>query len=182
MSVLSGVLWLTLGPDSPNQDQQPNPRTETQQGKYRFELVRREEGSRNCQSISTSKIAEYFAQHSCAHFTRALYTTTLPGGEQVLTSVVTAKMGGSGVAAQLEQLTTRNATGNIQDLVSAGRSVPDDFPGLSHDYGYASQQQGQLVVIGESAYFERPDHEDARLKKVTVDALRLGWPQDKAPD
>ncbi|RCW39766.1 hypothetical protein DFQ14_11427 [Halopolyspora algeriensis] len=180
VSVVSGLLWLVIKPDASSNGVSEN-RDQASKGVYAFEQYSREEGP-HCQEFSTDEIAEYFSEHPCGHLTRALYTTALPNGERVLTSVVTALMPNEASAAQLEKLTTRNGTGNIEDLVSAGRPMPDDFPELDGDRGYASQQQGRLVVIGESAYFANPDHDDARLKKVTTDALRLGWPQDKAPE
>lgn len=182
ISVVSGLLWLLIDPgggdkvadDKSSPDQPP-------QGRYEFITKKWEQGDGNCGDVSTEKIAEFFEQHPCQHLTRALYITTLNNGERVLTSVVTAKMPTAASASQLEKLTTRNGTGNIEDLVSAGRPVPDDYPDLDGDLGYASQQQGRLVVIGESAYFRNPNRDDARLKGVTVDALRLGHAQDQRP-
>ncbi|MDR7300650.1 hypothetical protein [Haloactinomyces albus] len=181
VSVVSGLLWLLIKPDTSGTDAPQAGGNSSQKGLYRFDQHSREEMP-GCRQFSTDEIADYFSEHPCEHLTRALYTTTLPGGERVLTSVVTARMPNAPSAKELEKLTTRSGTGNIEDLVSAGRPVPDNFPDLNGDLGYASQQQGRLVVIGESAYFANPNRDDARLKKVTTDALRLGWPQDKAPE
>lgn len=180
VSVTSGLLWLAVKPQPSEPQSERTNVAEQPKGLYRFDPQIREE-IQSCRNFSTGRIAEYFAQNPCEHLTRALYTTTLDNGERVLTSVVTALMPSKASAAQLEKLTTRSGTGNIEDLVSAGRTVPDDYPELDGDYGYASQQQGALVVIGESSYFTASGRDDARLKKVTADALRLGWPQDKGP-
>ncbi len=183
ISVVSGLLWLLVVPDGgddPVAGGGPDP-AQPPGGKYRFRTLTWTQGTGNCGDVSTGRIAEYFEGHPCRHLTRALYTTTLADGARVLTSVVTAKMPTTQSASRLEELTTRSGTGNIEDLVSSGRPVPDGFPDLDGDLGYASQQQGRLVVIGESAYFRSPDRDDTRLQGVTKDALRLGRAQDQRP-
>lgn len=184
ISVVSGLLWLLIQPgDGGGQVAEDDTKKQgPPKGRYEFVVRQWEQQAQgNCGEVSTEKIADYFDKHQCQHLTRALYTTRLPDGQRVLTSVVTAKMQTKTSANQLERLTTKSGTGNIEDLVSAGRPVPDDFPDLDHDFGYASEQQGRLVVIGESAYFGDPDRDDSRLKGVTTDALRLAHAQDQRP-
>nr|WP_207630755.1 MULTISPECIES: hypothetical protein [unclassified Actinopolyspora] len=181
VAVLSGVLWLMVKPSETRSTsespatQQAGPSTE-----YDFEKYVADEPA-NCADNSTAKIAEFFAGTACSHITRALYTTRLHNGERVLTSVVTVLMPDAASAAKLEKLATQNATGNIEDLVTAGSQVPEGYPDLSHDYGYASTHEGRLVVIGESSYFHRSGRDDGRLKHVTSDALKLGARQDREP-
>lgn len=173
---MSGLIWFWLAPEPEPEAQNSTPPV-ADQGRYTFDQYLRVETA-SCGEFSTSRIARYFETHPCEHLTRALYTTMLPNGEKVLTSVVTARMPDAATAAELNALTTRDGTGNIQDLVSSDLDVPDEFPNLNKDLGYHSEQQDRLVVIGESSYFSSPDTEDARLTGVTKDALRLGWPQD----
>lgn len=181
VSVFSGVLWLMVKPsDTQSASEDPATRQEGPNTEYDFEKYVADEPA-NCVDHSTMKIAEYFERTSCSHLTRALYTTRLSNGERVLTSVVTVLMPDASSAVELERLATRNATGNIEDLVSAGSRVPEGYPELSHDYGYDSTQQGRLVVIGESSYFHRSGRDDGRLKHVTSDALQLGPRQDREP-
>lgn len=178
VAVVSGLLWLLIKPSDPAEQagESPVPVPQTQN---RFNLELREEGQQGCVNVSTGKIKEFFNENSCEHLTRALYTTTLPDGQRVLTSVVTIRIADPATAAQLNELVTQDGTGNVMDLVSAGRDLPDEFPGLSSDVGYYSEQQDRLVVVGESGYFSQADdYEDQRLTEVTRDALRLGWPQD----
>ncbi|MBB5071283.1 hypothetical protein BJ969_004371 [Saccharopolyspora gloriosae] len=179
VAVVSGLLWLLIKPSSDPAEEAGEAPVPVPQTQNRFNLELREEGQQGCAKVSTGKIAEFFNDNSCEHLTRALYTATLPDGQRVLTSVVTIRMADAATAAQLNELVTQDGTGNVMDLVSAGRDLPDEFPGLSSDVGYYSEQQARLVVVGESGYFSQPDdYEDQRLTEVTRDALRLGWPQD----
>ncbi len=182
VSVVSGLLWLAVKPSPPSP---PSPAAESSgtdepDTEYEFDRYMLDEPS-SCAKHSTMKVAEFFASNPCSHATRALYTTRLPNGERVLTSVVTVLMPDQSSATELEELVTRNNTGNIRDLVSAGHEVPEDYPDLTHDYGYASEQRDRLVVIGESSYFHRSDRDDGRLKHVTTEALLLGPDQDRDP-
>ncbi|MEU6130026.1 hypothetical protein ABZ805_12730 [Saccharopolyspora sp. NPDC047091] len=178
VAVVSGLLWLLIKPSS-GDDQAADPPAPAPQTQNPFHLELREEGQQGCANVSTGRIKAFFNEHSCEHLTRALYTTDLPDGQRVLTSVVTVRLADAASAAQLNQLVTQDNTGNVMDLVSAGRDLPDDFPGLSSDVGYHSEQQDRLVVVGESGYFGKPDNfEDQQLTDVTKDAVRLGWPQD----
>lgn len=181
VSVLSGVLWLVVKPsDTQSASEDPATRQEGPNTEYDFEKYAGDEPA-NCADHSTMKIADFFEDTACSHITRALYTTQLPNGERVLTSVVTVLMPDASSAAELEKLATRNATGNIEDLVTAGSRVPEGYPELTHDYGYASTHRERLVVIGESSYFHRSGRDDGRLKHVTSDALQLGAKQDREP-
>ncbi|WP_344678828.1 hypothetical protein [Saccharopolyspora taberi] len=177
IAVVSGLLWTALRPDAPEPvAQDPGPVT-----KYQFTPVKKEEAFQGCKNVSNAKIAQFFAAKECDHLTRALYTTTLPGGERVLTSVVTVLMPDVQSATELNELTTKNNTGNIKDLVDDGHQGKPRYPALDDD-GYASQRQERLVVIGDSAYFDKPTSaNDPVLREVTKDALKLGKPQDQAP-
>ncbi|SDP45809.1 hypothetical protein SAMN04487905_104196 [Actinopolyspora xinjiangensis] len=182
ISVVSGLLWLVFQPSAPPdttgaEDGQGPQRPRTA---YEFTEYLSDEPT-NCADHSTGKIARFFGETPCEHLTRALYTTQLNNGEKVLTSVVTVLMPDAESAESLERMATRNATGNIEDLVTAGKEVPERYPTLSHDYGYDSTHQGRLVVIGESSYFGRSDSDDGRLKNVTTEALKLGRGQDEQP-
>jgi hypothetical protein len=177
ISLVSGLIWHAIlhSSDKPTTAQPPaQPRTQ-----YQFAPVGSSDGGQNCKQVSTGKIAAFFAQHPCDHLTRALYSTTLPGGQQVLTSVVTVRMPDAASAGALNALDTKDDTGNIQPLPNPPGS---NLPKLNYNYTYASQQQNQLVVIAESLYFGKSTSpEDPTLLSVTRDALQLGWPQDSAP-
>ncbi len=175
ISVLSGVLWLMLKPADKEDAAPPDlPR-------YTFTPIRREEAFQGCQNVSTDSIKGFFAKQECEHLTRALYRTKLPDGTEVLTSLVTVLMPNAASAQQLNDLTTRDGTGNIRDLVDDERDGTENMPRLDDD-AYASGGQDRLVVIGDSAYINKSTPKsDPALLDVTREALKLGWPQDQTP-
>lgn len=176
ISVVSGLLWLAIKPapeEPPEEPGQP-------ELKYTFNQVMRVEGGvQGCQRLSSDKIAEYFEEHECEHLSRALYSTLTPTGERVLTSVITVLMPDEQSAQQLNQLATQDNTGNVRDLVDDNNLGTEGLPRLN-DKAYASDQQGRLVVIGDSAYYDKKTPEkDPQLVDITKEALKLGWPQER---
>ncbi|WP_229679841.1 hypothetical protein [Saccharopolyspora thermophila] len=177
ISVLSGLIWLWLKPADDEADAPPP----APPMRYDFTPIRREEGFQGCQQVSTNRIREYFRNQECEHLTRALYSTRLPNGDRVLTSVITVLMPDAASAQRLNELTTKDGTGNIRDLVDDGRDGTKGMPKLDDD-AYASGRQDRLVVIGDSAYFDKSTpNKDPALLDVTNEALKLGWPQDRSP-
>lgn len=176
ISVLSGLIWLMLKPDS---DEEAAPPPDLP--RYQFTPIHREEAFQGCQNVSTAKIKSFFQKQECTHLTRALYSTTLPDGTRVLTSLVTVLMPDATTAQQLNDLTTKDGTGNIRDLVDDGRDGTKGMPALDDD-AYASDRQDRLVVIGDSAYYDKnTPKKDPALLDVTREALKLGWPQEQTP-
>ncbi|TWG08864.1 hypothetical protein [Saccharopolyspora dendranthemae] len=174
VAVVSGLIWSAIKPDDEQAASTP-PKL-----RYDFTLVRKEEAFQGCKSVSNDDIQSYFGKQECDHLTRALYTTTLPDGRRVLTSVITVLMPTPQFASKLNELTTKDGTGNIRDLVDDERDGTKDMPDLD-DAAYASARQDRLVVIGDSAYFGKSSKKDPTLSDVTNEALKLGWPQDQAP-
>ncbi|WP_246868797.1 hypothetical protein [Saccharopolyspora sp. ASAGF58] len=177
ISVLSGLIWLMLKPDSGEEAAPPPPDLP----RYQFTPIHREEAFQGCQNVSTAKIKSFFQKQECTHLTRALYSTTLPDGTRVLTSLVTVLMPDAATAQQLNDLTTKDGTGNIRDLVDDGRDGTKGMPALEDD-AYASDRQFRLVVIGDSAYYDKnTPKKDPALLDVTREVLKLGWPQEQTP-
>ncbi|MEY8043636.1 hypothetical protein AB8O55_29875 [Saccharopolyspora cebuensis] len=180
ISVVSGLIWLAFQPAGPSDEEQqaaPPPQPE-----YRHEKILSEDGFQGCELVSTDQIAEFFRDNECNHLTRALYRSYLPSGEPVLTSVITVRMPDIAQARRLNEVITRDGTGNVRDLVDDERAGTEDMPSLN-DRGYWSEQQGELVVIGDSAYFDKPTKKgDEKLIDVTREMLKLGWPQDGQPN
>lgn len=176
VAVVSGLLWLAMKPSSTEPPEAAAPQT-----KYDFRLLQQVEGLQGCADVSVGKIKKFLKQHPCQHLTRGLYMTTLPDGHQVLSSVTTVLMPDVASAQQLNALTTKDQTGNIKDLVDEGSIGTEKYPRLN-DHGYASAVQGNLIAIGDSAYFDNSAKgDDERLRDVTGDVLKKAWPQDKGP-
>lgn len=172
VAIVSGAIWLAIKPSEPAPVQPPPLR-------YHFTLSNREEAVHGCKQVSSGEIRSFFAKQECDHLTRALYTTTLPDGSRVLTTVTTVLMPDSASAARLNELTTKDNTGNVRDLVEDKRAGTENMPALN-DAAYASGRQDRLVVIGDSAYFDKKTQkQDPALTDVTNEALKLGWPQDQ---
>lgn len=176
VAVVSGALWLAVKPGDQHDDaQNQGPATKNQ-----FASVMTVNGDQGCAGVSEGKIKKFFAKHPCQHLTRALYTTNLPNGQKVLTSVNTVLMSDPNTAAQLNATATSDNTGNIKDLVDEHAPGTEHYPKLD-DSGYASQPQGAMVSIGDSAYFgKNAGEKDSQLAEVTKDALNLAWKQNQA--
>jgi hypothetical protein len=176
ISVVSGLIWHVILHSSDKQVASPPPTGPHTQ--HPFTTIGSSDGGQSCKQVSTGKVAVFFAQHPCAHLTRALYSTTVPEG-QVLTSLVTVRMPDAASAAALNTLDTQTNTGDIKPLPNP---PGPNLPTFNYPYTYASQQQNELVVIAESVYFSRPTStQDKTLLSVTGDALQLGWPQESTP-
>lgn len=177
VSVASGALWLAVKPGGGQDEGAQNPAPTT---KHQFASVMTVNGDQGCAQVSEGKIKKFFTKHPCQHLTRALYTTQLPNGQKVLTSVNTVLMADPNAAAQLNATATGDNTGNIKDLVDQRAPGTDHYPKLS-DNGYASQPQGAMVAIGDSAYFgQKTSDKDPQLAEITKDALNLAWKQNQA--
>lgn len=176
VSVASGAVWLAVKSGGGQDESQQNPGPTT---KHQFSSVMTVNGAQGCAQVSEGKIKKFFAKHPCQHLTRALYTTQLPNGQKVLTSVNTVLMADPNVAAQLNATATGDDTGNIKDLVDQRAPGTEHYPKLS-DNGYASQPQGAMVAIGDSAYFgQKTSDKDPQLAEITKDALNLAWKQNQ---
>lgn len=178
VSLVSGLVWLAVGPGGSDDDEAAPPPSDSGPA-YDFNMLQKEGWLPGCAQVSTDQIQEFFEDQECVHRTRALYTSTLDNGDRVVTSVVTVLMADEQQASELDALLTRDGTGNIDDLVDEDLAAPEDLPGLDDD-AYGSDQQGELVVIGDSAYLDRDTpNKDPRLLDATREALKLGWPQDR---
>src|SRR5699024_5321735 len=177
VALVSGIAWWAFGPGgSSAEDEKPPPPSGPD---HEFNLLQKEGWLPGCAQVATDKIEDFFQDQECVHRTRALYTTTLDNGDRVVTTVTTVLMPDKAKAGELDGLLSEEATGNINDLVDQGMATEEDLPELN-DKAYDSEQQGELVVIGDSAYLDRDTPEnDPRLLRVTSDALQLGWPQDR---
>lgn len=123
----------------------------------------------DCAAHSYGRVQEFLATHACRSVQRALYLGADPGGP-VVVAVATVEMASESEAAELQELTDTNGTGNISDLLREGVTF-DGAPARLSDASYASQRRGPMLVIVEAA----PASGAARpLDSLAEAALELG--------
>ena len=176
VAVVSGFVWWVLQPSDPVD--QPVAKPQKTAGEYEFttvpELPEPVKDS-DCAAHATSQTQAFFKTTPCVQLTRAFYTAKLPNGSTVYSSVSVVKMKTADEARQLRELTQKDGTGNVKDLVlDKAISVPP-LTTLANG-GYASEQRDQLVVIVESDSPTRAADalaHNKEMKKVSADAIRL---------
>lgn len=175
VAVLSGLIWLTV--HGGQRGGTPSGQTPTAaQGAFQFAPVRENANDSSCAEHSTGQVRAFFGGTPCAELVRSLYTTTAPpDGGKVLVSVSVVQMPDAETAAKLKNLVDANGTGNVRDLVADGVVQVDGGPpkGVAGG-GYASNLRGNQVTIVESTFFPGHAADDALLKRISTDALRLG--------
>jgi hypothetical protein len=176
VAVVSGLVWWVLQPSDPVD--QPVAQPQKTAGEFEFspvpELPEPVKDS-DCAAHATSQTQAFFKTTPCVQLTRAFYTAKLPDGRTVYSSVSVVKMKTAAEAKSLRELTQKDGTGNVKDLVlDKAVSVPP-LTTLANG-GYASEQRDQEVVIVESDSPTRgtdaPAH-NKEMKKVSADAIRL---------
>jgi hypothetical protein len=118
-----------------------------------------------CAGHAYGDTAAFFGTTDCTALSRALYSTELEG-EPVVVSVARVQMPDNGIARELQALTDRNGSGNVNDLLREGvryTGSPAELSGAE----YASAVSGATVTIVESAWVE----EDAEGSSADVDAV-----------
>jgi hypothetical protein len=88
-------------------------------------------------------------------------------------------------AAALRDLTDKDGTGNISDVVRDGLVKIEGLKGLSSHDGYAARQSGRDVIVVESDFAPKDKSSDEKadediLDKASTDALRLGADLDSS--
>ncbi|MDX8145297.1 hypothetical protein SK854_24510 [Lentzea sp. BCCO 10_0061] len=176
VAVVSGFVWWVLQPSDPIDRQVAQPQKTA--GEFEFttvpELPEPVKDS-DCAAHATSQTQAFFKTTPCLQLTRAFYTAKLPSGSTVYSSVSVVKMKTADEARQLRELTQKDGTGNVKDLVlDKAISVPP-LTTLANG-GYASEQRDQLVVIVESDSPTRGADalaHNKEMKRVSADAIRL---------
>ena len=177
VAVVSGMLWWLIQqgnrPDSPD-----NTAVGAQQPQGKFQFTKNDPAAApildsNCEEHSYLKVKKFFADTKCTGLTRQLYTATVDG-KKTYTSVSVVRMADAQAAQELKKLTEETGTGNVSDLVREGKPKVAGLKSLSEG-GFAATIQGSDVIIVESDYEGGSKNTDeAKLKEVSADALRLG--------
>ncbi len=105
-----------------------------------------------CVGHSYGETADFFATTDCTGVSRALYSARIDGGP-IVVSVSRVRMADPAAARQLQELTDRNGSGNISDLLREGvryTGSPDELSGAE----YASALNGSTVTIVESDWVD----------------------------
>jgi hypothetical protein len=177
VAVVSGMLWWLIqqGRTAPAPDPDA---TGTQQPAGKFTFARHPEIPKpvrdsNCVEHSYRQVQTFFKGKNCTALIRELYTTTA-SGKKVYTSVSVVEMATPQDAATLKDLTEKEGTGNVSDLVRENKVKVSGLTNLSSG-GFAAKVQDAHVVIVESDFEGggKPTDEEV-LDEISNDALRLG--------
>jgi len=183
IATVSGLIWFYIQNDeSPEKEPGYSQAVEQSEGEFQFDPHREVTepiADKDCAAHAYGRIQEFLAEHDCVRLIRGLYTTTVPDGRTVYTSVSVVRMADEGTAAELRDLTDNDGTGNVNDLVREKVVTIEGLATLSGGGGYASKQQGKDVVIVESDFDPaKPgpggEADEQLLERVCKDAIRLG--------
>lgn len=176
VAVVSGFVWWVLQPSDPVD--QPVAQPQKTAGEFEFTTVPQlpePVKDSDCAAHASGQTSTFFKTTPCLQLTRAFYTAKLPDGRTVYSSVSVVKMRTADEAKALRELTQKDGTGNVKDLVlDKAISVPP-LTTLANG-GYASEQRDQQVVIVESdSPVKSADAlaHNKEMKKVSADAIRL---------
>ncbi|MGY1833103.1 hypothetical protein ACI8AA_22030 [Geodermatophilus sp. SYSU D01180] len=131
-----------------------------------------------CVGNSYGDVADSFERTDCTGLARALWSTDVDG-RAVVVSVATVDTGDPVAARDLRDLTDRNGSGNVSDLLREGVTYPGAPAGLS-GAEYASAVQGPVVTIVETAWSGPGAGGTADLDLVAGTGLSLPMPDPSA--
>lgn len=184
IAVVSGLVWFYINNDSSSTPSGNGGETTPQQpaGAYEFtkyDKMPKPDRVENCAEHAYGKqVPPFLASTPCDHLTRQLYVTK-DEGRTIYTSVSVITMKTEANAAALRDLTDKDGTGNISDVVRDGLVKIEGLGKLSAHDGYAARQSGRDVIVVESDFAPKDKSSDKKadedvLDKVSTDALRLG--------
>ncbi|OKI14747.1 hypothetical protein A6A25_14920 [Saccharothrix sp. CB00851] len=177
VAVVSGLVWLVVMPKNNTPTGTPAT-TSTPAGEFAFTAspdVPEPLKDSDCASHAYGQTKTFLTNTPCQQLTRGLYTTTTPDGLRVYTSVSIVRMKTAEDAAKLKDLTTRDGTGNVNDLVKDGAVRVPSLTTLANG-GFAARQQDRDVIIIESDSVKHGPDETAHnqlMKRISNDAFRL---------
>ncbi|ONI88411.1 hypothetical protein ALI22I_18790 [Saccharothrix sp. ALI-22-I] len=176
VAVVSGLVWLVVMPKSEPSGTPAT--TSAPPGEFTFAKspdVPEPLKDSNCAPHAYGQTKTFLTSTPCQQLTRGLYTTTTPDGVTVYTSVSVVRMKTLADATKLKDLTSRDGTGNVNDLVKDGAVRVPNMTTLANG-GFAAQQQELDVIIIESDSAKHGPDETAHItlmKRISNDAFRL---------
>lgn len=182
VAVISGLVWWYINDDTQPVGVSAPPTTTAKPGQFEFAPAQQAPQplrDSNCAEHSHGQVQKFFQSTPCAQLTRALYTTVADDGRKVYTNVSVVRMRSSDDAARLRELTDKEGTGNVSDLVKDGNVKLPPLKNLSGGAGYKAVQHDANVIIVESDFdpaAKRGDKtkDEAILDAISDDVIRLG--------
>jgi hypothetical protein len=116
------------------------------------DVVRATDVITDCASHSRGRTRTFFRVKNCVKATRSL-TTGRVNGRDALFVVSRIEMASPEAAAGIRHVLDANGTGNINDLLSEGRTYPGS-PAAMPDSGYASARKGAVVLVAEAGFVD----------------------------
>ncbi|WP_020660718.1 hypothetical protein [Amycolatopsis benzoatilytica] len=172
IAVVAGLVWYLIRHDStPAQPVAEEPPATTQPA-FDYKLVEGPVKATDCAANAYSGAKNYFQGNPCKSLARALYTVQ-SGDAKALVSVVLVTMPDAAKATALKDLTDRDGTGNVSDLVRDGTFHDADAPKLSGDQAeYESQANGgEVTIVLTDFYYGH--HDKPLLNRIAKNALKL---------
>ncbi|MFD1152251.1 hypothetical protein [Saccharothrix hoggarensis] len=177
VALVSGLVWIAVT-GKEQQTGTPTPTSAPPGGEFTFAVspdVPEPLKDSSCAPHAYGETQRFLTATPCQQLTRGLYTTTTPDGVTVYTSVSVVRMKTAEDAAKLKELTTRDGTGNVNDLVKDGAVRVPNLPTLANG-GFAARQDDRDVIIIESDTVRhgKDEAEHVKLmKRISNDAFRL---------
>ena len=130
---------------------------------------------KTCVGHAYGDTAAFFDETDCTGLSRAIYSGQIDG-EPVVLSVVRVQMADPAAARSLRDLTDRNGSGNVSDLLREGVRYPGSPADLS-GAEYASAVSGPTVTVVESAWVDADaEGSSAVIDQAADDGLALPVP------
>jgi hypothetical protein len=182
VAVVSGLVWFYVTNDSASTPSDGADQSSTQEPESLYDFKPHEEMPEpdtvdDCAKHAYDATQTFLTNNPCDHLSRQLFVARYKG-RTVYTSVSVVVMRDADKAEQLRQLTDKNGSGNVSDVVRDGLVKIDGLKTLSANDGYKSKQTGKEVVIVESDFApkdrsgDKAADQDA-LDDVCDDALSL---------
>jgi hypothetical protein len=181
VAVVSGLVWYYIINDNTSSTANGgDPGGQQSDGVYQFsphQDMPNEDTQDTCPTHAYGDTKQFLEGTKCERLTRQLYVAKVDG-RTVYTSVSVVTMADGAAADELRQLTDKNGSGNVSDVV---RDKLVTIPGLEalNSGGYAASQSDRNVIIVESEFDPKDATSDEKadediLDSVSTDALRLG--------
>lgn len=161
------ITYLSSGPSTPAA--KPVPQKTPPTSDYSMIVEKQDPG---CAERSYGRVRDFFATTDCQALIRTLYTGKADDGGQVVISVLAVTMRTAEEATRLRELVDTSNTGNVNDLLKEGAKVPGG-PDRLTSAGYASKQDGRVVVIVETDFADTDRKDKAELTRIATEALKM---------